>query len=65
MTIEQHKKRIISWMKEILINSFKLEDEKIAEDVAEDAYDIYCSCDDCTKYDAMEAAYEKYFKGRK
>lgn len=65
MTIEQHKKLIMDWMKEALMNSFEFEDEKTAEYVAEKAYDIYCSCDGYTKYDAIEEAYDKYLMEQK
>lgn len=61
----QHVIFVTSWMKSVLMdedNEFDIKDEETAQDIAEQAFEIYCRGDGYTEYEAIIEAYDKYIE---
>ena len=56
---EAHDRFVTAFMKQTLVDDFDVP-EKDAQDVAKNAYDIYCRGDGQTEYECIEEAYEEY-----
>ena len=57
--VEAHDEFVISFMKNVMMDDFGVEDEDTALSLAEDAYDIYCRGDGLTEYECCEQAYDE------
>ena len=60
----QHVIFVTDWMKSVLMdedNDFEL-DEKTAQDIAEQGFEIYCRGDGYTEYEAVIEAYNQYME---
>lgn len=56
---EANAEFVTAFMKDTLINDFNLDDET-ADQLADEAYQLYCEGDGKTEYECIETVYENY-----
>lgn len=58
----RHVEFVTEWMKNVLMDGFLLKDETAVNDIAQNAFEIYCTGDGYTEYEALEEAYRDYIE---
>lgn len=59
---KMHEDFVTEWMENTLIEDFDIEDECVARELAEWAYDRYCKGYGKTEYECIEWAYDNHYK---
>ena len=58
---EAHKRFVVNWMKNTIMEDFPVYNEDIAHDIAERAYEIYSEGNGDTEYESVQKAYDKAY----